>query len=193
MQHAIRLTIVLLSLLLLAGCSQTHQNLRLSPTPPDIGQAVSSGASVALQVVDARDGRDLGMLENPDGSLVRLTADQNIDYTLQLAAAEALREYGFRPTLWSDSAVPRIEIRIEVLEHEVKAGVPYALATEVALAGTAWAGRERYTSRARSTLNRQRPLPPSASTNAEIISTAMSQALGQLLDEGFVGFIHERR
>ena len=193
MRHAIRLTIMFLALVLLAGCSQTSQNLRLSPTPPDIGQALSDGANVALQVIDERNGRDLGMLENPDGSLVRLTAEQNIDYTLQLAAAEALRQYGFRPTLWSDSAVPRVEIRIEVLEHEVKAGVPYALSTDVALAGTAWAGRERYTSRARSTLNRQRPLPPSASTNAEIINTAMSQALGQLLDAGFVGFIHERR
>lgn len=193
MQHAIRLTSLLLGLILLAGCSQTSQNLRLSPPPPDVAQVLSDGANIALQVIDARSGRDLGMLENPDGSLVRLTAEQNLDYTLQLAAAEALREYGFRPTLWSDSAVPRIEIRIEVLEHEVKAGVPYALSTEVALAGTAWAGRERYTSRARSTLNRQRPLPPSASTNADIISTAMSQALGQLLDAQFVGFIHERR
>ena len=193
MQHAIRLILLLSALLLLAGCSQTNQNLRLSPTPPDVGQAISNGASVALQVVDARDGRDLGMLENPDGSLVRLTADQNIDYTMQLAAAEALRDYGFRPTLWSDNAVPRVEIQIEVLTHEVKAGVPYALTTEVALVGIAWAGNERYTTRARASLNRQRPLPPRATTNADIINTAMSQALGQLLDAGFVGFIHERR
>ena len=193
MRDALRLTVLLVGLIWLVGCSQTSQTLRLSPTPPDIGESLGNDTAIALQVIDGRDGRDLGMFENPDGSLVRLTTEANVDYSLQLAAAEALRNAGFQPTLWSDSALPRVEIRIDTLEHEVIAGIPYELATTIALTGTAWAGSERYTTRARGTLNRQRPLPPRAKTNADMVSEAISQALGNLLDEGFVGFLHERR
>jgi uncharacterized lipoprotein len=180
-------------LIFIAGCSQSTQNLRLSPTPPETGPAMGSGVAVGLQIVDARSHSDLGVLENPDGSIVRLTAAQDVAYALQLVAAEALRGYDFSPALWTSSTTPRVEIRIEQLDHEVTAGVPYQLETVVALKGTAWAGDDRYTGSARSNLSNQRALPPSDKTNAEIIETAITRALRQLLDEDFARFIQSRR
>ena len=102
---------------------------------------------------------------------------QQITYTLQLAAAETLRGYDFEPGLWDEARTPRLELRIETLDHQVTAGVPYELATEVALTATGYANGQRYTTRSGTTLTRQRPLPPTADANADAINTALSRAL----------------
>lgn len=177
----------------LVACSQTSQNLRLSPDAPETGPLIGDGERLGFQVVDNRNDRDLGMLENPDGSIIRLTAAQDVTYAVQLAAAEALRGYDFVPGLWDDNQAPRLEIRIETLEHEVTAGVPYELDTEIALSATAWAQNDRYTTRARTTLSDQRALPPRASTNTEAIEKAITRALDQLLDEALAEFLAGNR
>ncbi|MEX0449971.1 YajG family lipoprotein [Spiribacter sp. 221] len=177
---------------LLAACSQGTQNLRLAPQPAETGEVTGGGLPVSLQVVDMRTDRDLGMLENPDGSIVRLLPADDVNYAIQLAAAETLRDYGFEPALWDGQAEPRLEIRIQVLIHDVTAGVPYKLDTEIALQGVAWMNGERFTGRAQTTLTRQRALPPGEKANAEAIDTAITRALGQLLNEEMANFLAGR-
>ena len=177
----------------LAGCSQTTQDLRLAPAPPATGPLIGGGAAVGLNVVDDRADRDLGMLENPDGSLVRLRATQDVAYAVQLAAAEALRGYDFQPTLWDAGREPRLTIRIDTLEHNVTAGVPYALETRIVLEATAWMQGERYTTRARTALTDQRALPPRAATNTEAIEQAITRALGELLNDELADFLAGQR
>ncbi len=186
-------TLLLGVLLVVAGCSQTTQDLRLSPAPPATGPLIGGGERLGLEVTDTRTDRDLGMLENPDGSIVRLTAAQDVAYAVQLAAAEALRGYDFNPGLWDDRREPRLAIGIERLEHEVTAGVPYQLETRIALTATAWLDGERYTTRARTSLTEQRALPPRAATNTEVIEKAITRALDELLNEELARFLAGRR
>ena len=189
----IQQTLLLIGLALLLGaCSQSTQSLRLAPQPPETGVVMGGELPVALQVIDRRGDRDLGMLENPDGSIVRLLPADDINYAIQLAAAEALAGYGFEPTLWDGVIEPRLEIRIQTLNHDVTAGVPYRLDTEVALQGVAWMNGERFTGRAQTTLTRQRALPPGAKANAEAIDTAITRALGQLLNAEMANFLAGR-
>ncbi|MEX0375407.1 YajG family lipoprotein [Spiribacter pallidus] len=189
MRHLPRLILLAATAVILTACAQGTQTLRLSPTPAAVESLVGSGQSLGLSVEDARTDRDLGMLENPDGSIARLMPAQQITYTLQLAAAETLRGYDFEPSLWDEARTPRLEIRIETLDHQVTAGVPYELATEVALTATGYADGQRYTTRSGTTLTRQRPLPPTADANADAINTALSRALGQLLDDELARFL----
>ncbi|MDR9413604.1 MAG: YajG family lipoprotein [Spiribacter sp.] len=179
--------------LALAACSQTNQTLRLSPNPPETGPRIGDGASVGFQVLDTRNDRDLGVLENPDGSIVQLVAEQDVAYAVQLAAAQALRGYDFDPGVWDAGRAPRLEIRITALEHEVIAGVPYELETEIALQATAWVQGDRYTTRARATASDQRALPPRASANTEAIEKAITRALTQLLDAPLAEFLAGNR
>ena len=191
-----RLTRILLLLalaLILSACAQGTQNLRLNPEAPTTGPLLGGGQSIGLEVVDARPDRDLGMLENLDGTVVRLMAEQDVAYAVQLAAAQALRGYDFTPALWNAASVPRLEIRLEALEHQVTAGVPYQIETEIALAATGWAGNQRLTTRARATLSDQRALPPTKRANARAIEAAITRALGQLLDEEFARFLAGQR
>lgn len=178
-----RITVLLGLALLLTACAQGTQNLRLNPDPPQSGPLLGGAQTLGLQVVDTRTDRDLGMLENLDGSVVRLMAAQNLAYVVQMAAAEALRGYDFEPTIWDSQRTPRLEIRIEALEHQVTAGVPYELETEIALAATGWVGSERHTVQTRTTLTNQRALPPSERVNAEAIEAVITRALGQIIDE----------
>lgn len=188
-----RVVLLLALALILSACAQGTQNLRLNPEAPTTGPMLGGGQAIGLQVVDRRNDRDLGMLENLDGTVVRLMAAQDVAYAVQLAAAEALRGYDFAPALWDNASAPRLEIRIETLEHQVSAGVPYTLETEIALAATGWAGNERFTGRARTTLSNQRALPPNANVNAQAIEAAITRALGQLIDEEFARFLAGQR
>ncbi|MEX0382463.1 YajG family lipoprotein [Spiribacter sp. 1M153] len=192
MKRIIRSLVLLGLVSLLAACSQGTQNLRLSPQPPATEPVTDSDRGIALQVVDNRSQSDLGILENPNRSIIRLVAAQDLAYTVQLAAAEGLRGYGFRPTLWDGAGEPRLEIGIETLSHDVAVGVPYELTTRITLDAVAVAGGERFTSQAQTTRTRQRVLPPNAKANAEAVDAAITEALDRLLNAELAAFLADR-
>jgi len=192
MNRRIRCLLVIGLATLLVACSQGTQSLRLSPQPPGAEPIGEGNRDVALQVIDNRSQSDLGILENPNRSLIQLVAAQNLAYTVQLAAAEGLRGYGFSPTLWDGARQPRLEIAIETLDHDVAVGVPYELTTRIALEAVTVAGGERFRSQAQTTRTRQRVLPPNAKANAKAIDAAITEALERLLNAEMAAFIAER-
>lgn len=181
---------VLLMVAFLSACAQTGQSLRLSPEPPATGPAVGLATEVGLRVVDTREQTaTLGTQQTIQGEVFPLTASQALPYVVQLAAAEALRGYDLKASLWADNQTPRIEIQIDQLQHEVRAGIPWQLDTEITLRAVAFANGERLTTRAQTTLNNQRATPPNATANAVIIDEAITRALGQLLNEELARFL----
>lgn len=192
MKPTLRIVLLITATALLAACSQGTQNLRLSPVPPATEGIAGGDQDVGLQVVDRRSQSDLGVLENPNRSIVRLVAAQDLAYSIQLAAAEGLRGYGFTPRLWDDGRQPRIEIGIETLRHDVAVGIPYDLTTRVKLSAAAYADGERFTSQAQTTRTAQRALPPNAEANAEVIDAAISEALDRLLNQELAAFLTGR-
>lgn len=192
MYRIARTLLLLGAVALLAACSQGTQNLRLSPEPPGAERVIGEGRDLGLQVVDERSQSDIGVLEQPDRSIVRLVAAQDLAYTIQLAAAEGLRSDGFTPQLWDAGREPRIEIGIQTLEHDVAVGVPYELTTRIELRVEAFAGGERFTSQAQTTRTRQKALPPNAEANAAVIEAAITEALERLLNEPLAMFLADR-
>jgi len=181
---------LLLMVAFLSACAQTGQSLRLSPEPPATGPAVGLATEVGLRVVDTREQTaTLGTQQTIQGEVFPLTASQALPYVVQLAAAEALRGYDLEASLWADNQTPRIEIQIDQLQHEVRAGIPWQLDTEITLRAEAFANGERLTTRAQTTLNNQRATPPNATANAVIIDEAITRALGQLLNEELARFL----
>jgi len=185
-----RVLAVLLIVAFLSACAQTGQSLRLSPEPPATGPAVGLATDIGLRVVDTREQTaTLGTQQTVQGEVFPLTASQALPYVVQLAAAEALRGYGLDATIWTENQTPRIEIQIDQLQHEVRAGIPWQLDTEITLRAVAYANGERLTTRAHTTLTNQRATPPSATANAVIIDEAITRALGQLLNEELARFL----
>lgn len=184
--------ILLLFVVLLSACAQTGQSLRLSPEPPATGPAVGAASEIGLRVIDAREQTaELGTQQTLRGEVLPLSAAQDVAYVVQLAAAEALKGYDLTAALWTEQREPRLEITIDALNHEVRAGVPWQLDTEVSLRAVAWANGERLTTRAQSTLNNQRATPPGAEANAAVIDEAISRALRQVLSQDLAHFLAE--
>ena len=192
MKRSVRILLLVTAAALLAACSQGTQNLRLSPEPPATEGIAGGNQDVGLEVVDRRSQSDLGVLENPNRSIVRLVPAQDLAYTVQLAAAEGLRGYGFTPRLWDADRQPRIEIAIDNLRHDVAVGVPYDLTTRITLSAVAHADGERLTTQAQTTRTAQRALPPNAEANAELVNAAISEALTRLLNGELAAFLAGR-
>lgn len=181
---------LLLCAVMLGACAQTGQSLRLSPVPPATEPAVELASETGLRVIDTREHvSELGTQQTLQGKVLPLSTTQDIAYVVQLAAAEALQGYNLTAALWTNQREPRLEITIEALSHEVRAGIPWQLDTEVALKAVAWANGERLTTRAQSTLNNQRATPPNAAANAAVINEAITRALGQVLSEELAHFL----
>ncbi|MBS3786130.1 MAG: hypothetical protein KGY57_04885, partial [Gammaproteobacteria bacterium] len=134
---------------------------------------------------------ELGTQQTLRGDVLPLSAAQDIAYVVQLAAAEALKGYDLTAALWTEQREPRLEITIDALNHEVRAGIPWQLETEVSLRAVAWANGERLTTRAQSTLDNQRATPPGAEANAAVINEAITRALRQLLSQELAHFLAE--
>lgn len=180
-------------LLLLGACATTDQRVTIAPEPPALeGGAVTNAGQVALDVIDARDTEQLGTLEVLDGAPARITSSQDVAYATQLAAATALTEAGFRPTPWSDSAEPRLLIRIEEIQHTVGAGLPRDVSTVVRLSARAWQQGRQYSASAESSVSNTVAVRPSAESNAATIEQAMTEALRRLMDRELTTFLAGR-
>jgi uncharacterized lipoprotein YajG len=188
-----RLLALIPLLLLLSSCATTDQRVTIAPEPPRLEPAALGNAgAVALDVVDARDDRQLGSIQALEGPPASITSSQDVAYATQLAAATALSNAGFRPTPWSDNAEPRLLIQIEHIEHTVGAGVPREVSTEVRLSARAWQQGRQYSASAESSVSDTVAIRPSAEANAAAIETAVTEALRRLMDRKLLEFLAGR-
>ncbi len=186
------LVLGLLSLLVGACATPQDQRLQLTPAAPELEAGDYSGR-VAFEVVDRREAQELGLIEVVEGEAGRVPAGPDLAYAVQLAAARGLSEAGFRATLWSDDAEPRLLIEIEELRHTVSAQLPREVRTEVQLAARAWRDGRRYSTRAQSTVTDHVALRPSAADNAKIVEQAITEALERLLAPKLTDFLAHGR
>lgn len=185
--------LALLASLLLSACATVDQTVSLAPLAPALGERVTDAGAVALEVVDRREDQALGAIEAVEGQDARILADGEIAYPVQLAAARALQSVGFRPTLWSDDADPRLLIEIESIRHTVSARLPREVQTEVRLNARAWHGGRRYSANATATATDRAATRPSAEMTGEAIDSAITQALRRLLGEELTAFLAGQR
>ncbi|WP_440997839.1 YajG family lipoprotein [Arhodomonas sp. SL1] len=190
--HPFRLLALLSLILLVAGCAQNPQNLRLSVEPPKPVASVAGGPGVALETVDRREDKALGRLENRDQPAAPITSAQDMAYVLKLAAGETLQRAGFSAELWSDSASPRLLIEITELEHVITADIPRKMETRVTLNARAWRGNERITAKASTRRDSRIANAPGKERNAAEIEKALADALRELFDQRLVDFLAGR-
>jgi len=186
-----RIFSLVLTLLLLAGCAPTSQVVNLAPTAPTAGPGdqVAGAGRLALEVVDGRNDSAVGTLIGSEGKRAPITAAHDVPYSLQLAVADALSKRGFKPTVWSDDAQPRLLVEIEKLNLTVDDSLPRHLDTEVVLKATAWHHGQRYTSSAQSSISDRMATRPSAETSATYLNKGLSQALDKLLAPKLMQFL----
>ncbi len=187
-----RLLALITTIVVLAGCAQNPQTLRLTVEPPEPNASVSGGPPVALEVVDRRDDKTLGILQNREDENATITTSQDLAYVVELAAGETLSQAGFPPQLWSDTATPRLLIEITELRHTVTADVPRRVDTQVTLQARAWRDGERFNGQASTSRSARVVTRPGPERNAADIARAVQDALRQLFDRRLVDFLSGR-
>ena len=191
MRHLIRLLAPLAAAALLAACAQGAQTVRLSPKPvlPE-AEPLGGQQRVALEVLDRREDPRLGELQNIDKPAAPINSEQEVDYVVQLAAAEALNAWGFRPAVWDDSAPRRLIVEVLTLRHIVDASIPHDVETVVELGLRAFSnGRTMESKASARTTDRITALRPSAERTAAAIDKTLAEAMQRLFDRRLAAFL----
>ena len=185
----VRTMVAALMVLLLAGCAQTSQQLRLAPDAQMDERTIGDGHTVALRVVDEREHARLGQLENRDGEHADLVGTAEVEDVVRQAVEEGLRANGFTVTDWDADASRRLEIRVLDLEHRVSAGVSRDVSTQIELRSEGHRGESRLTGQARARDSDRISHRPNAEDNQAYLDAVLSRALGRLLNEDLLEFL----
>lgn len=186
-----RLSLIVLTAAALAGCAQKAQTVRLAPAPELTGaEAIGGQRRVALEVLDRREQPALGELLNHNKPAAPITSEQPLEYVLQLAAADAISAWGFRPAIWDDDAERRLVIEVLTLHHTVDASLPHDTETVVELGLRAFQGGRTMEAKASArSSDRLVALSPSAEESAEAIDRTVAKAMERLFDRRLAAFL----
>lgn len=177
--------------LILVGCAQTGQELRLGPTVDVDDSSIGAGHEVAVRVVDTRDDGGLGELENRGRDPARLTSVTGLDDTLQLLLEDMLEAYGFDVIAWNDTADRRLEVQLSDISHTVSSGVIRDVHTQVELRSRAGRGDSTLTGRTTARDRDRISYRPDAEANAAYVDATLERAMQRLINDDLLAFLTE--
>ncbi|MFV8834509.1 YajG family lipoprotein [Aquisalimonas sp.] len=180
---------VIAAALVLAGCAQTSQQLRLGPQAEVPESSIGDGHQVAVRVEDQRDDRVLGYLENRDREPGELTSAVELRHVVMDALEKALERNGFTVVDWSDEAPRRLKVQIIDVEHNVSAAVPRDVETRVELRSEAHRDGSRVTGRTTARGSDQVTHRPDADDNARYLDGVIARALERLVTVDLLDFL----
>ena len=189
MKRMVIAVVGLVAVLVLGGCAQTSQQLRLAPDAEVEESSIGEGHEVAVRVVDEREDKRLGELENRDGSSGELTSATEPRYILLGALEKALEANGFTIAEWDREAERRLEVKIVELEHRVSDGVPRDVSTRIELRSEAVRGDSRLTGTATARDRDRISYRPSAEDNAAYLDRVIGRALGRVVNVDLLDFL----
>lgn len=177
--------------LVLAGCAQTAQQLRLGPEADVPESSIGEGYELAVRVEDQRDDKVLGYLENRDGEPGELTSSVELRHVVLDALEKALERNGFTVVDWDEEAPRRLKVQIMDVQHNVSAAVPRDVQTRVELRSEAHRDGSRVTGRTTASGSDKVTHRPDASDNARYIDDVIGRALKRLVTVDLLDFLAE--
>lgn len=183
------LCLAVIAVLTLGACAQTSQQLRLAPEAEVQGSSIGEGREVAVRIIDTRDDRTLGTLENRDQEDGTLTSATDLRHVLEGTVEEALEANGFTIIGWDDNARRRLQVEIMDVSHQVSSAVPREVRTRIELRSEAYRGDHRLTGRAVARDSEQVVSRPDAEENAAYLDAVFGRGVGQLLNVDLLDFL----
>jgi uncharacterized lipoprotein len=177
------------SVLALAGCAHSPQ--QLDPTPKITGtiNPVGQGQPVSVRVVDGRPSPTLGTRGGlyPETSAV-IVPKEKVVPKLQAQAEAAVRLLGFTPSPNAYNA-PQLTLTLAELKYQSPKEGLYV--TEATIGATfrveVQNGGRRYTGRYGASLNQRFGMAPNEQTNTKLVSEVLSDALSRAFRDQNIG------
>lgn len=177
------------SVLALAGCAHSPQ--QLDPTPKITGtiNPVGQGQPISVRVVDGRPSPTLGTRGGlyPETSAV-IVPKAKVVPKLQAQAEAAVRLLGFTPSPNAYNA-PQLTLTLAELKYQSPKEGLYV--TEATIGATfrveVQNGGRRYTGRYGASLNQRFGMAPNEQTNTKLVSEVLSDALSRAFRDQNIG------
>lgn len=177
------LTMLLVMTAALQACSLKPQYLRLDPQPVKVQETqIGNGITVGLQVADVRPAKKLGEVGDPDNKMVDVTLEEDPSARIYARVKDALTKMGFNVVPGSENADPALNLELRKLElQSVK--TPFTFETELRAEVAAHAnnGNSYYDRQFNVRTRKDGAAPPYEKDSNELVNTAVSQALEDLL------------
>jgi len=180
---ALRILVLLLTLIVASGCAYTPMTVTLAPDTMVTTSDIGNGKTVYLTVADERESDTVGNRGAAMMKGAKITLEQDLAAVVQSALIEMLQKKGFDVS--HDGAYgmrPSLKVDIRGLEYSTSTGFwTGGVQVTAALKATVEAETERYENFYRFDNEDRVVVVPGAESNNERINAALNDVLHQLI------------
>ncbi|HKB83357.1 MAG TPA: YajG family lipoprotein [Burkholderiales bacterium] len=164
------------------GCSLTPQNLRIDPEVKVKQTQVGNGQAVGLRVSDARPDKKLGEVGDPDRKMVDVSIEEDPGPAIYERVKQALTTLGFSVQPYGETTDHTLDITIRNLQLQ-SLKTPLTFETELRAEVSAHAANPTafYDRQFNVKTRKEGAAPPYEKDSTQLVNTAVSQALEDLL------------
>ncbi|NIA19906.1 MAG: hypothetical protein GWP07_05705 [Xanthomonadaceae bacterium] len=177
--------ILVVSMMLMAGCASLPQRLMLQPSMQMIvGDISVDHQEISLRVIDSRPENALGYFEDSHGNRQPFLSTQELGMVIDQAVAAGLRKNGFIPLAGVHENNISLTVEIQEFNHHVSPGiVKVPVQTKISLRTTAVNGGHKLTSYYSIDKQAVLALRPGIQQNQRLVNEALAAVLEQIFQD----------
>ena len=183
--------VLLLTLLVSAGCAFVDEDIMLRPSSRVAASTIGEGQQVAVTVIDERPSTMIGIRGHMRTAEIR--AVQDVGRVVNDAVNQGLANQGFEPVADTGAEPVTLEVQIRALSYDATSGFwTGGVYTNAALKVVARNGDDSFEQMYRSAAEDRAFITPMASEDAAQINQVLSNVIDQVLsDQQLLGFLAE--
>ncbi|MCP4474463.1 MAG: hypothetical protein GY821_07845 [Gammaproteobacteria bacterium] len=177
-------SVLLVSLLSLAGCAFSPEQVKLQPQVNVQKQNIGEGKQVAVRVIDARPHTDLGGRVSGLGPTAKISLANDLDKVVKDEVDSGLKNLGFQPVPYSAQAQRRLTVHITNLDYRSRAGFWTAnISINSTLEASAVNGDSSYDHVYRGDSEHRVMVTPTSNSDFQNVNRALSASLDKMLND----------
>src|SRR4051812_33113581 len=166
------------------GCTLKPQYLHIDPEVKYKEQSVGAGNPIGLRVSDERSDKKLGEVGDPDRKMVPVTVEEDFAPAIYERLKQALTALGFAVEPYSDTMERTLDIGVRKLAlSSVKKPLTFDTELRAEVGAHAVNSTGNYERQFNVRTRMESAAPPYQKESAQLVNTALSQALEDLLSD----------
>ncbi len=177
-------SVLLVSLLSLAGCAFSPEQVKLQPQVNVQKQNIGQGKQVSVRVIDARPHTDLGGRVSGFGPTAKISLADNLNKVVKDEIYAGLKNLGFQPVPYNPQAQRQLTVHITNLDYRSRSGFWTAnISINSTLEASAVNGNNSYDHVYRGDSEHRVMVTPTSNSDFQNINSALSASLNKMLND----------
>jgi uncharacterized lipoprotein YajG len=166
------------------GCTLKPQYLHIDPEAKVTQKTIGAGNQIGLRVSDERGDKKLGEVGDPDRKMVPVTVEEDFALAIYERVKQALTMLGFSVEPYSDTMDRTLDIGVRKLAlSSVKKPLTFDTELRAEVGARAVNSTGNYERQFNVRTRMESAAPPYQTESAQLVNTALSQALEDLLSD----------